>query len=58
MPRALVALALAVAAAVATTVGLAAGPKDHATQAWNVLPPGQAGGVAFSKNSIVPRCNL
>ncbi len=24
---------------------------DHAAQAWNVLPPGQAGGVAFTKNS-------
>ena len=32
-------------------VSLAAGPQDHATQAWNVLPPGQAGGVAFTKNS-------
>ena len=26
-------------------------PTDHAAQAWNVLPPGQAGGVAFTKNS-------
>ena len=25
--------------------------RDHAAQAWNVLPPGQAGGVAFTKNS-------
>ena len=26
-------------------------PSDHAAQAWNVLPPGQAGGVVFTKNS-------
>ena len=51
MPRALVALGLMVATAVTTAVALAAGPKDHAAQAWNVLPPGQAGGVAFTKNS-------
>ena len=25
--------------------------RDHAAQAWNVLPPGQAGGMAFTKNS-------
>ena len=51
MPRALVALGLVVATAVTAAVALAAGPKDHAAQAWNVLPPGQAGGVAFTKNS-------
>ena len=27
------------------------GGSDHAAQAWNVLPPGQAGGVAFTRNS-------
>jgi acyl-homoserine lactone acylase PvdQ len=26
-------------------------PKDHAAQAWNVLPPGQAGGAASTRNS-------
>ena len=51
MSRALVAFALLVATAAATAVSLAATPKDHASQAWNVLPPGQAGGVAFTKNS-------
>ena len=51
MPRAFVALALVVATAVTAAVALGAGPKDHAAQAWNVLPPGQAGGVAFTKNS-------
>ena len=51
MPRAFVALGLVVATAVTAAVALAAGPKDHAAQAWNVLPPGQAGGVAFTKNS-------
>ena len=45
-------VALAVAAASAVTGTLAAKtPTDHAAQAWNVLPPGQAGGVAFTKNS-------
>jgi acyl-homoserine lactone acylase PvdQ len=29
----------------------ATGRRDHAAQAWNVLPPGQAGGVTFTKNS-------
>ena len=51
MPRAFVALGLVVATAVTAAVALAASPKDHAAQAWNVLPPGQAGGVAFTKNS-------
>jgi acyl-homoserine lactone acylase PvdQ len=51
LPRAFVALGLVVATAVTTAVALAAPPKDHAAQAWNVLPPGQAGGVAFTKNS-------
>ena len=51
LPRALVALGLVVATAVTAAVALAASPKDHAAQAWNVLPPGQAGGVAFTKNS-------
>ena len=51
MPRVLVAFALVVATAIATAVALAATPKDHASQAWNVLPPGQAGGVVFTRNS-------
>jgi acyl-homoserine lactone acylase PvdQ len=46
------ALALAVVCAAAGTGALAAGAAaDHAAQAWNVLPPGQAGGVTFTKNS-------
>jgi acyl-homoserine lactone acylase PvdQ len=45
-------IALVVVAAAAVTGALAAAaPRDHAAQAWNVLPPGQAGGVAFTKNS-------
>ena len=51
LPRAFVAIGLVVATAATTAVALAAPPKDHAAQAWNVLPPGQAGGVAFTKNS-------
>lgn len=37
--------------AVGAGVGAAAGTADHAAQAWNVLPPGQAGGVAFTRSS-------
>ena len=52
MLRVFVALGLVIATAVATAAALAATPpRDHAAQAWNVLPPGQAGGVAFTKNS-------
>jgi acyl-homoserine lactone acylase PvdQ len=51
LPRAFVALGLVVATTVTAAVALGASPKDHAAQAWNVLPPGQAGGVAFTKNS-------
>ena len=47
--RALVAAAVVCAAA--TTALAAKAPTDHAAQAWNVLPPGEAGGVAFTKNS-------
>jgi hypothetical protein len=43
--------ALAVVAAAVVAGALAKTPRDHAAQAWNVLPPGQAGGVAFTKNS-------
>jgi acyl-homoserine lactone acylase PvdQ len=49
--RVLVALGVAAASAVAAAVSLAAAPGDHAAQAWNVLPPGQAGGVALTRNS-------
>ena len=42
--------AVLVGAAVAGA-SAAGGARDHAAQAWNVLPPGQAGGVAFTKNS-------
>ena len=51
--RALLAgLALAVVStSVATGAVAPKRPADHASQAWNVLPPGQAGGVAFTKNS-------
>jgi acyl-homoserine lactone acylase PvdQ len=48
--RAFVAIGLGVATA-ATAAAFGAAPKDYAAQAWNVLPPGQAGGVAFTKNS-------
>jgi len=44
-------LALAVVSVATVAGALAKGPRDHASQAWNVLPPGQAGGVAFTKNS-------
>ena len=47
--------ALLVATAACATIAAAAlgatAPVDHAAQAWNVLPPGQAGGVAFTRNS-------
>ena len=43
--------ATTVAGAAAMTGAGANGVRDHAAQAWNVLPPGQAGGVAFTKNS-------
>lgn len=45
--------AAVVLAAMATGLGVArgAGAPDHAAAAWNVLPPGQAGGVAFTRNS-------
>ena len=43
--------AAAVVATAAVTTAFAATPRDHAAQAWNVLPPGQAGGVAFTRNS-------
>ena len=51
--RALLAgLALAVVStSVAAGAAVPKRPADHASQAWNVLPPGQAGGVAFTKNS-------
>ena len=48
--RALVGAAVACAAVAAGAVAAKA-PADHAAQAWNVLPPGQAGGVVFTKNS-------
>ena len=38
--------------AAATMTGAHAnGSRDHAAQAWNVLPPGQAGGIGLTKNS-------
>ncbi|MFN8224706.1 MAG: penicillin acylase family protein [Gaiellales bacterium] len=40
-----------VVAAAAAGAALGAGRTDFAAEAWNVLPPGQAGGVAFTKNS-------
>ena len=51
--RALVALGVGVVAAGAAVAatGATSPLRDHATQAWNVLPPGEAGGVAFTKNS-------
>ncbi len=45
---------IAVVAVVTAALAAAAGgapPRDHAAVAWNILPPGQAGGVAFTKNS-------
>jgi len=44
-------LAVVVAGTAAAVAVAAKAPADHAAQAWNVLPPGQAGGVAFTKNS-------
>ncbi|MDH4177458.1 MAG: penicillin acylase family protein [Thermoleophilia bacterium] len=46
----LVALAAAVLAAGTAALGATA-PRDHAAEAWNILAPGQAGGVAFTENS-------
>ena len=51
MTRVSLLVALLLATAVGAATALAAGPGDHAAQAWNVLPPGQAGGVAFTRNS-------
>jgi acyl-homoserine lactone acylase PvdQ len=48
---ALAALASTVAGAVAAAAVAAGAPFDHAAQAWNVLPPGQAGGIALTTNS-------
>lgn len=48
--RVAVAAGVAVAAAAVGSAG-AAPRADHAAQAWNVLPPGQAGGIAFTKTS-------
>ncbi len=42
---------VAVMTAVLATAAGGAAPRDHAAVAWNILPPGQAGGVAFTKNS-------
>ena len=50
LSRALVVATAACATIAAASLGATA-PVDHAAQAWNVLPPGQAGGVAFSRNS-------
>ncbi len=50
LARVLLAAAVGCAAVAAGAVAAKA-PPDHAAQAWNVLPPGQAGGVAFTKNS-------
>ena len=44
-------VAAAFVGAAVAGAGAAGSARDHATQAWNVLPPGQAGGVAFTKNS-------
>jgi acyl-homoserine lactone acylase PvdQ len=49
--RVLAAAGLATAVAVAAASATGATPRDHAAQAWNVLPPGQAGGVALTKSS-------
>ena len=42
--------ALAVAGGLATTTEAKTAP-DHAVQAWNILPPGQAGGITFTTNA-------
>jgi len=44
-------LAVAIVSTVVSAGAVAATPRDHAAQAWNILPPGQAGGVAFTRNS-------
>ena len=38
-------------AAATMTAAQANGARDHAAQAWNVLPPGQAGGVGLTRSS-------
>ncbi len=48
--RIIVGVVVVVAATVCATA-IGAGKADYAAAAWNVLPPGQAGGVAFTKNS-------
>ena len=45
------AVTVLVAALAATAVAGGAGSPDYAAQSWNILPPGQAGGVQFTKNS-------
>jgi acyl-homoserine lactone acylase PvdQ len=47
---AVLALVGGVLASVTVAVGASA-PRDHAAQSWNILVPGQAGGVTFTKNS-------
>lgn len=45
---------VALAAGLVASVAVAArapAPRDHAAQSWNILAPGQAGGVAFTRNS-------
>jgi acyl-homoserine lactone acylase PvdQ len=45
---------IAIVAVVTAVLASAAGGTtslDHAAVAWDILPPGQAGGVAFTKNS-------
>ena len=37
--------------AAAAAAGAATTPRDHAAQTGHGLPPGQAGGAAFTKNS-------
>jgi hypothetical protein len=52
--RPALAVALALAALTTSLAAAATSPRraaDHASPAWNVLPPGQAGGVALTKNS-------
>ena len=45
------AVALALVGATSLAAASTSRTRDHAAQAWNVLAPGQAGGVTFTKNS-------
>ncbi len=49
--RALLGLAVLLTVTLASLAAAGAPRTDYAAVSWNILPPGQAGGVAFTKNS-------